>query len=100
MDLGEIHAAKLELNRWLRIEEKMWHQRSRNNWLKAGDKNTTFFQTKATNPHQRNNISKILDETNRWLEDADQIGQTFVHYFEELFTTSRPTVEQEMLDAV
>ena len=79
MDLGEIHAAKLELNRWLRIEEKMWHQRSRNNWLKAGDKNTTFFHTKATNRHQRNNISKILDENNRWLEDADHIGQTFVH---------------------
>ena len=78
----------------------MWHQRSRNNWLKAGDKNTTFFHTKATNRHQWNNISKILDENNRWLEDADHIGQTFVHYFKELFTTSRPTVEQEMLDAV
>ena len=31
MDMGEIHAAKLELNRWLGIEEKMWHQRNRNN---------------------------------------------------------------------
>ena len=35
-----------------------------------------------------------------WLEDVDHIGQTFVHYFEELFTTSRPKVEQEMLDAI
>ena len=99
-DLGEIHETKLEPNRWLGIEEEMWHQRSRNNWLKVGDRNTTFFHTKATNRHQRNTISKILDENNRCLEDVDEIGHTFVHYFEELFTTSRPTVEKEMLDAV
>ena len=48
-DLEAIHAMKVELNRWLGIEEKMWHQRSRNNWLRAGDKNTTFFHTKALN---------------------------------------------------
>ncbi|XP_075645329.1 uncharacterized protein LOC142616340 [Castanea sativa] len=84
-DLEAIHATKVELNRWLGIEEKMWQQRSRNNWLRAGDKNTTFFHTKASN---------------WWLEDVDQIGQTFVRYFEELFTTSRPKVEQEMIDAV
>ena len=99
-DLGEIHATKLELNRWLGIEEEMWHQRSRNNWLKVGDRNTTFFHTKATNRHQRDTISKILDENNRCLEDVDEIGHTFVHYFEEFFTTSRPTVDKEMLDAV
>ena len=48
-DLEAIHAMKVELNRWLGIEEKMWHQRSRNNWLRAGDKSTTFFHTKALN---------------------------------------------------
>ena len=49
MDLESIHAMKMELNRWLGIEEEMWHQRSRNSWLKAGDKNTTFFHAKALN---------------------------------------------------
>lgn len=47
-DLESIHASKMELNSWLGIEE-MWHHRSRKNWLKAGDKNTTFFHTKASN---------------------------------------------------
>lgn len=74
MDLEEIHATKLEFNRWLGIEQEMWHQRSKNNWLKAGDRNTTFFHTKATNRYQRNTISKIMDANNRWLEDVDQIG--------------------------
>ena len=66
-DLEEIYATKLELNRWLGIEEEMWHQRSKNNWLKAGDRNTTFFHTKATNWYQRNTINKILDAiTSGW----------------------------------
>uniref|UniRef100_A0A7N2KPR4 Uncharacterized protein n=1 Tax=Quercus lobata TaxID=97700 RepID=A0A7N2KPR4_QUELO len=99
-DLEAIHATKMELNRWLGIEEKMWQQRSRNNWLKAGDKNTTFFHTKASNQYQRNTISRIMDANNKWLEDVDQIGQAFVGYFEELFSTSRPKVEQEMIDAI
>ena len=41
-----------------------------------------------------------MDANHNWVEDVDQIGQTFVHYFEELFTTSKPKVEQEMLDAI
>ena len=41
-----------------------------------------------------------MDANNGWREDGDQIGQKFVSYFEELFTTSRPKVEQEMIDVV
>nr|XP_023917061.1 uncharacterized protein LOC112028598 [Quercus suber] len=98
--MDEIHATKMELNRWLGIEEEMWRQRSRNNWLKAGDRNTTFFHTKASNRYQRNTINRLMDVDTGWIEDGDQIGQKFVSYFEELFTTSRLKVEQEMLDAI
>ena len=82
IDLESLHAMKLELNKWLGIEEEMWHQRSRNNWLRAGDKNTTFFHTKASNRYQKNTISRILDSNNVWFEEADQIGQIFINYFE------------------
>ena len=88
-NLESIHAMKMELNRWLGIEEEMWHQRGRNSWLKVGDKNTTFFHTKALNRYQRNTISRVLDSNNVWQEDADQIG-LFVDYFEQLFSSSRP----------
>ena len=99
-NMEEIYATKVELNRWLGIEEEMWCQRSRNNWLKVEDRNATFFHTKGSNRFQRNTISRIMDANNGWREDGDQIGQKFVSYFEELFTTSRPKVEQEMIDVV
>ena len=57
---------KMELNWWLNIEEEMWHQRSRNGWLKAGDKNTTFFHTKASKRFQRNSINRVQVGDNTW----------------------------------
>ena len=97
--LEDIHAIK-ELNRWLYMEEDMWHQRSRNNWLSVGDKNTTFFHTKASNQWQRNSINRVLDSNNTWQEDEEKIGKTFVNYYEQQFLSSRPIVEEELLEAI
>lgn len=98
--MDDIHETRLELNKALIIEEDMWLQRSRNNWLKAGDKNTTFFHTKASNCLQHKTISRVLDSNNMWIEDEDQIGQAFVQYFDDLFTSLKPRIERELMDAI
>ena len=100
VDMEEIHETKLELNKMLMIEEDMWNQRSRNCWLKAGDKNMSFFHTKATNRHQRNTIQKVMSLEGVWQEDKELIGKTFVEYYENLFTSSRPVVSRELLNAI
>ena len=51
---------------------------SRNNWLKVGDKNTTFCHSKGSNRLQRNTISRLLDSNNVWIEDEEQIGRVFM----------------------
>lgn len=66
--LNDIHEVRLELNRALAIEEDMWLERSRNSWLKAGDKSTTFFHTKASNRLQRNTITRVLDSNSRHVD--------------------------------
>jgi len=60
----------------LLVEEDMWQQRSRNYWLKSGDRNTSFFHTKASNKHQRNIISRIKNSNNVWQEDEEIMGRT------------------------
>lgn len=97
--LKYIHTMKKELNKWLYVEEDMWHQWSRNNWLSTGDKNTTFFHTKASNRLQRNAINRVLDSDNTWQEDEEQIYRTFLDNYKQLFTSSRPIVE-ELLNAI
>ena len=64
--LKEIECTRTEINTLLDSEEIMWHQRSRINWLKHGDKNTSFFHTKASSRYQRNTIQGVLDETDCW----------------------------------
>jgi len=34
-----------EYNDVLRQEEILWYQKSRENWVKLGDRNTSFFHT-------------------------------------------------------
>ena len=51
VNMDEISEVKSELNKMLLVEEDMWHQRSQNCWLKAGDRYTSFFHTKASKRH-------------------------------------------------
>ena len=98
--LEEIHCTRRELNKMLDSEELMWHQRSWINWLKSGDKNTSFFHTKASSRFQRNTIDRIQDSNGEWQEDGEVIGKIFVEYFDSLFTTSNSVVSEELLNAI
>lgn len=46
--IAEIFDVKLELNWEMEKEELYREQQARANWLREGDKNTTFFHSKAT----------------------------------------------------
>ena len=98
--MEEVEETRVELNKMLAVEKDMWHQRSRNCWLKSGDRNTSFFHAKASNRHQRNTIIRIRDSGDNWQEDEGEIGRIFVEYFENLFTSSQPVVNAELIGAL
>ncbi|KAG6737957.1 hypothetical protein POTOM_059489 [Populus tomentosa] len=42
-----------------RIQESAWHQKSRVQWCKLGDRNTRFFHLSATTRHKKNQIFSL-----------------------------------------
>ncbi|XP_021761807.1 uncharacterized protein LOC110726644 [Chenopodium quinoa] len=75
-----------DLDEILDREEIIWYQKSRVDWLKNGDRNTTFFHLSTIVRRWKNKVAAIKDENDVWLEDKLQIQDHIVQYFAKLFT--------------
>lgn len=74
-----------ELSEWLLRSEVLWRQKSRELWLKLGDKNINFFHLSTIIRRKRNNIDAIKDEDDSWISDSSSIRSHFFEYFKNLF---------------
>lgn len=100
--LGRIRETKAKINNMLHHEELAWRQRSRAIWLPAGDKNTKFFHQRATQRKRKNQILGVFNTTGEWCTDDEQIADTAVGYFQNLFTSGQTNDEAigQVLEAV
>ncbi|XP_075654904.1 uncharacterized protein LOC142625081 [Castanea sativa] len=96
----EIRSVRKELNSWLNTEEVMWHQRSRNMYLVAGDRNTRFFHVKASNRNLKNLIEGMEDGSGIWQTSLEAIERIVIDYFSSLFTTSNPSNIERVIETV
>lgn len=88
LDFGVIHHLEGRLDSLLLEEEIYWKQRSRENWLKWGDRNTKWFHQKASMRRRKNRIHGVLDDHGCWQSDPSIVKGMFESYFGELFTSS------------
>ena len=62
LSLEELEArteVREEYKKWVLLEEITWRQKSREVWLKEGDRNTGFFYKMVNARKRRNNVDKI-----------------------------------------
>ena len=90
----------MDLNCWLEKEDEMWRQRSRINWFREGDRNTSFFHAKASARYTKNYIEGLFDEHGNWQEDENKIEEVVVDYYSNLFTSNKLENFTELLDAI
>ncbi|CAN6583607.1 unnamed protein product [Malus baccata var. baccata] len=79
-----------------RKEEAYWKVKSRNQWLREGDKNTKFFHAQTLKRHRFNSIRGIEDARGIWHETTEGIGNTAIDYFTELFQSCKPNLVEEV----
>ena len=88
---------KGEVAELLRMEEKMWQQRSHVHWMVSGDKNTSYFHNRASQRFRRNNISELRDRQGRLTSGNDEVSRMIVEYYNKLFTSSNPHDIEEVV---
>ena len=70
------------------------------NWIKHGDKNKSFFHSKASQRRQRNFIKGLLDPQGNWCEDIEEVAGVVVDYFNNMFSIGSCNRIEECLEVV
>ncbi|RVW56212.1 Transposon TX1 uncharacterized 149 kDa protein [Vitis vinifera] len=84
------------------MEEISWRQKSRQIWLKEGDKNTGFFH-KMANSNRRKNCLKKIKVNGNWLSEEQEIQRGVVRAFQSLLSDPggwRPSVNNLEFDSI
>ena len=85
--MGRIEAnLQTELSEWPVRSESLWRQKSRELWLKAGDKNSSFFHLSTIIRRRHNNIDAIKADNGTWINGSRNIKHFFFDKFKELFS--------------
>ncbi|XP_019178992.1 PREDICTED: uncharacterized protein LOC109174182 [Ipomoea nil] len=77
---------QIELEETLYQEELLWFQRSREDWITAGDRNTAFYHAAATVNKSHTRVTKLLDENGNWLIKGEGLRQQVRNFYISLFT--------------
>lgn len=68
-------------------KEVLWYQKSRERWVKLGNKNTKFFHTQITIKRRRNRIYGLMINGN-WRTEKEVLKRKVMLYFKSLFLES------------
>jgi hypothetical protein len=88
----------LDLDDLLKKEEILWKSKSRETWLVCKDLNTKYFHASTLIRRRSNAVNYLKISEGNWTSDKATIGDNFVSYFSNLFTSTSPPIAKEMLD--
>lgn len=75
-----------ELEGTLYQEEVYWYQRSREDWICSGDKNTKFYHATANIKKVRKRTEQLMSDDGEWIEDENMIKNLIRDHFKSIFT--------------
>ncbi|XP_074347311.1 uncharacterized protein LOC141686156 [Apium graveolens] len=91
--------AKRQLDNIYNQREIFWRQRSKQLWLKAGDKNSKYFHKTASQRRRTNRIQKLQNSDGQWVDWENGLPDLISQYFTELFSATESNWH-EVVDCV
>ncbi|KAK4284609.1 hypothetical protein QN277_001415 [Acacia crassicarpa] len=74
-----------DLQRILALEEVKWFQKSKDIWIKDGDRNTRYYHLKAKMRTRRNKIRALKSESGVWCSEEEDLKRLVVQHFFNLY---------------
>ncbi|XP_019266859.1 PREDICTED: uncharacterized protein LOC109244255 [Nicotiana attenuata] len=69
-----LQKARLELKKYLSIEEQYWKQKAGLNWFAEGDGNTSFFHNHVNGKRKKLQLKRIQNSSGVWIENQEQMA--------------------------
>ncbi|PNY05589.1 ribonuclease H [Trifolium pratense] len=79
-----------QYNHILFQEEMLWYQKSREQWVKFGDKNSSFFHAQTIIRRKKNKVHRIQLPNGIWTTDSVILQEEAQKIFKNLFTNNQP----------
>lgn len=67
-------------------EECYWKQKSRDNWIALGDRNTSYFHASTTINKGRRWILSLQDHNEVWISNHDELKDMATAFYKMLYT--------------
>ena len=68
----------------------LWYQKSREKWIKFGDKNSSFFHAQTIIRRKKNRIHRLQLPNGIWTNDSTVLQEEAQKYFKNLFANNQP----------
>lgn len=97
---ADLAKLRKDLSIWYATKEKFWKDKSRDQNIALGDRNTRYFHNKAKQRFRRNRIEIIKNDKNEWLDNRKDTSERNTDHFKKIATSVTPEMDQNMINLI
>ncbi|KAM0851512.1 hypothetical protein ACQ4PT_052354 [Festuca glaucescens] len=98
--LVEVRDIEKKLHDMYEKEEVMYRQRSRQEWSKAGDRNTRYFQNRASHRKRKNTVRALRREDGTRCTTNEGMVDMALAFYQKLYTSEGSSNSDSILDLI
>jgi hypothetical protein len=96
----EVREIEKKLHDLYEREEIMYHQRSRQEWLKAGDRNTRYFQNRASHRKRKNMVRSLKRSDGTVWNTNEGMLDMALAFYQTLYTSEGSSNSDRVLNLI